>query len=288
MRRDGREWDETRTIRIEAGYLKRADGSAYLEWGTPAKVLKSPGKELNKITGFQEEHDVIIRERKKDVVYEVPERLLEKIDWEYEVIGDSFWGNKVVAAVYGPREPLPRHVGNPYRAVLRYRYSMAPFSVWDRKPPRPSRREIEISKVSAEALQEAVFAENFPMTVIDVFAEILDSNAGTRIAAITAASVALADAGIPMRDMVVGVAVGRAFGQIVVDLTKNEEDAPDAVDMPVAVMPRTEEVVLMQMDGRIPRDQWEEMLELAIKKAKEVYKIQKEALKKKYGGDENE
>ncbi len=55
IRIDGRKADELRPLKIEAGVLKRADGSAYVEWGK----------------------------------------------------------NKVLAAVYGPRECHPRHMQNP-------------------------------------------------------------------------------------------------------------------------------------------------------------------------------
>ena len=68
-RLDGRGFDELRPIKIEAGVLERADGSAYLEWG----------------------------------------------------------GNKILVAVYGPQECLPRHLSDPHKAVLTYRYNMAPF-----------------------------------------------------------------------------------------------------------------------------------------------------------------
>ena len=105
------------------------------------------------------------------------------------------WGqNKVFASVYGPKECLPKHLSNPYRAIVKYNYRMATFSVPDRKNPKPGRREIEISKVSGEALENVIFLEKFPNAAIDVDVEILDSNAGTRIAALTAAAVALADA----------------------------------------------------------------------------------------------
>ncbi|MEM4534824.1 MAG: exosome complex exonuclease Rrp41, partial [Desulfurococcaceae archaeon] len=40
----------------------------------------------------------------------------------------EYGGTKVLAAVYGPREVLPRHIALPDRAVLRVRYHMAPFS----------------------------------------------------------------------------------------------------------------------------------------------------------------
>lgn len=197
------------------------------------------------------------------------------------------WGqNKVIASVFGPREVLPKHLASPYKAIVRYYYRMATFSVSDRKSPKPGRRDIEISKVSGEALERAIFLERFPNTEIDVHVEVFDSNAGTRIAALVAASVALADAGIPMRDMVSGASVGRVAGNIVVDLNKNEEDAPDAVDMPVAVLPNSSEIVLLQMDGLLKKEELDEALAMALEASKKVYEIQKEALKKKYSDAE--
>lgn len=193
------------------------------------------------------------------------------------------WGqNKVLVGVYGPKEALPKHKQNPYKALVRYTYRMATFSVPDRKNPRPARREVEISKVSGEALEKAIFLEKFPNTAIEIYVEILDSNAGTRAAALTAASLAVADAGIPMRDLVCSVGVGKAGGEIILDLNKEEEDAPDAVDIPMAVLPKTEELVLLQMDGLISKPEWQKAVKLGIKGCKQIYEMQKEALRKKF------
>jgi exosome complex component RRP41 len=193
------------------------------------------------------------------------------------------WGqNKVVASVYGPKECLPKHTSNPYKAVIKYIYRMATFSVPDRKNPRPGRREVEISKVSAEALAKAAFVERFPNTAIEVSVQVFDANAGTRVACLVAASCAMADAGIPMKDMVSAISVGRADGHMIVDLTKEEEDAPDAVDAAMAIMPNSEEIVLLQMDGKISAAEWKKMSPLAVKGCKDVYELQKAALKKKY------
>jgi len=198
------------------------------------------------------------------------------------------WGqNKVIVGVHGPKEALPKHKQNPYRGIVRYTYRMAAFSVPDRKNPRPGRREVEISKVSGEALEKAIFLEKFPNTAIDVYVEILDSNAGTRAAALTAASLALADAGIPMRDLVCSVGVGKAGGEIILDLNKAEEDAPDAVDIPMAILPRSEEIVLLQMDGLLSKEEWGKAMKLGIEGCKQVYELQKEALRKKYAGAES-
>ncbi|MCR4369318.1 MAG: exosome complex exonuclease Rrp41 [archaeon] len=199
------------------------------------------------------------------------------------------WGqNKVFAAVYGPRECLPKHTSNPYKAVVKFNYRMASFSVPDRKNPKPGRREIEISKVCGEALERAIFLERFPNTQIDVTVEIVDSNAGSRIAGLVAASVALADAGIPMRDLVSGTGVGKAGGKIIVDLNKDEEDAPDAVDIPLAILPNLDEIVLLQLDGVMTRKEWQESYKMGIEASKKVYEIQKAALKAKYANADAE
>lgn len=221
---DGRKLDELRAIKIEAGVLPNADGSAYLEWGQ----------------------------------------------------------NKVLVGVYGPNEALPKHIQNPYKAIINCQYRMATFSVSDRKSPKPGRRDIEISKVLSEALEKAVFVEKFPNTSISVICTVFDSNAGTRVAALTAASVALADAGIPMKDLVSATGVGKAFGAVILDLNKAEEDAPDAVDVPIAILPNSEEIVLLQMDGPLTPEEWKKVAALGVAGCKKVYEFQKNALKSKY------
>jgi exosome complex component RRP41 len=193
------------------------------------------------------------------------------------------WGkNKVIAAVYGPRECFPKHTQNPYKAKLTYKYSMAPFSVDDRKRPGPDRRSQEISKVSREAFEKIVFSEYFPRTAIDIFVEVLQADAGTRCAALTAASVALADAGIPMRDIIVACAAGKVEDEIVLDLNK-EEDNYGSADLPIAISPRTGEIHLMQMDGLLSEKEFKKAFDLVIKGCLKVNEIQKEALKRKYG-----
>ncbi|MEE8168267.1 MAG: exosome complex exonuclease Rrp41 [Candidatus Hydrothermarchaeales archaeon] len=224
-RLDGRKLDELRKIKIEAGVLKRADGSAYVEWG----------------------------------------------------------GNKVIAACYGPRELHPKHHQRPDKATLRCTYNMAPFSVNDRKRPGPDRRSREISKVTRDALESVVFTHLFPRTAIDVFVEILQAEAGTRCVGITAASLALADAGVPMKDLVVACAAGKIDGKIALDLFDVEDNFGEA-DVPVAMIPRKNEIVLLQMDGNLTTKEFEEAFKLAITGCKKVYELQKEALKARYGG----
>lgn len=223
LRLDRRKVDELRPIKIVAGVLKRADGSAYIEWGE----------------------------------------------------------NKILAAIYGPREVHPKHLQKPAKAIVQCRYNMAPFSVSDRKRPGPDRRSREISKIISEAFTNVVFVEQYPRTTVDVFIEVLQANAGTRCAGLTAASVALADAGIPMRDFITSCAVGKVCDTIILDPSK-EEDNNGQADMPFAIIPRTQEIVLLQMDGNLSYEEFERALELARKTCDEIYQIQKESLRQRY------
>jgi exosome complex component RRP41 len=189
--------------------------------------------------------------------------------------------NKILAAVFGPREMHPKHLALPDRMVLRCRYHMAPFSVQERKSPAPSRREVELSKVIRESLEPSLFVEYYPRTGVDVFVEVLQADGGTRCASITAASLAIADAGIPMRDLVVACAAGKIDDTVVLDLMDTEDKAGVA-DVPVAFMPNLNAVTLLQMDGILAPEEFEKAVNLAIEGCRKLYDIQKEALKTKY------
>ena len=192
------------------------------------------------------------------------------------------WGkNKIVGAVYGPKEMHPKHMLLAERAVLKCRYHMAPFSVDERKNPAPSRREIEISKVIREAIQPALILEDYPRTAIQIYVEVLQSDGGSRVAGITAAALALADAGINMRDLVVGCAVGKVDGKVVLDLN-DTEDKEGSGDMPFAFMPNLNAVTLLQLDGLFTPDEFKQALEMAEMGARKVYELQKDALMRKY------
>jgi exosome complex component RRP41 len=190
-------------------------------------------------------------------------------------------GNKVLAAVYGPREAIPRHTQNPLRAIVNARYNMAAFSVDDRKRPGPDRRSREISKVISEALENVILVENFPRAAIDVNIEVLDAEAGTRCAGLTAAAMALVDAGIPMKDIPVACAAGKIEDQVVLDLGKDEDNLGTA-DLPVAISPRTGEIILLQMDGHLTLEEFDKALDLALKGCHIVSDLQKKAVMEKY------
>ena len=194
------------------------------------------------------------------------------------------------AAVYGPRELHPKFMQNPERGVLRCNYNMLPFSgMGDRVRPGPSRRSREISLITEKALSPVVDLDDFPNAVVDVFIELPQTDAGSRCAGICAASMALADAGIAMKDLVAAVSVGRVGEQVVVDLDYNEEayEGGPVADIPVAFIPSLDKFSLLQMDGEIEPKMLRTALEMGKKACLKLIEIQKKALKEKYQGGNN-
>jgi exosome complex component RRP41 len=198
--------------------------------------------------------------------------------------GSAFveWGaNKVMAAVYGPREVHPRHLQQNNKAVIQCKYNMAAFAVDERKRPGLDRRSQEISKVIGEAFESVVFAEEYPRTSIDIYIEVLQANAGTRCAGLVAASMALADAGIPMVDLLPAVAVGKVAGKIALDLKKEEDNFGEA-DLPMALVPQSGRLVLLQMEGHMTEEELSQALELGVQGCREIYEKMKQALRERY------
>ncbi len=219
-RLDGRDFDTLRPLKITAGVIKNATGSAYLEWGN----------------------------------------------------------NKVLAAVYGPKEVFPKHLANPERAIVNCRYAMAPFSsLEEHGRAGPNRRATEISKVTKEVFENIIMLDQFPNTEIDIFIEILQSDGGTRAAGITAASVALANSGIPIRDMPFAVAGGKINDQLVIDFNKIEDNYSDA-DVPVAISPNLGRILLLQMDGCLTKDEFSRLMDMVEKAGSKIRNAQREAL----------
>lgn len=196
-------------------------------------------------------------------------------------IGDT----TAYAAVYGPRELHPKFRQNPQTGILRCDYNMLPFSGHgERVRPGGSRRSREISMIMENALLPVLDLKDYPNSVVDVFTDLPQTDAGTRCAAICAASMALADAGLSMKDLVTAVAVGKIEDKLVVDLNYEEDayDAGQGTDMPIALLPNSGKITLLQMDGEITKEDLNKMLEMARKACKQIYEVQKQALKDKF------
>src|SRR3989344_1332033 len=187
-----------------------------------------------------------------------------------------------IAAVYGPKPLHPQHMQDPEKGIIRCNYNMLPFSVTERAKPGPSRRSKEISMITENALSGVVDLKRFPGTVIDIEIMILQANASTRCAGINAAAMALAHAGIVMKEMASSVSIGKIDDKIVTDITKEEEDYEEgegATDIPFTLTSNTKKIAHLQLDGKIQTHRLKEAYEAAVKACEKVLDYQTRALK---------
>lgn len=226
-----------------------------------------------------------MKKRKDNRKIDEPRKMEAKVGIVKRATGSAMFkvGNTIaVAAVYGPRSLHPKYLQDPKKGILRVNYNMMAFSGGgERIRPGPSRRSREISMVIEKALSPVLDLKDFPGGVVDVFIEITQSDSGTRCAGICAASLALADAGFPMKDLISAVALGRIGNDVYVDVTKDEEDIENMADVPVAFS-SSGKLTLLQCDGYLTKEQLKKILSLGKKVCLDINKVLGKALLERY------
>ena len=135
-----------------------------------------------------------------------------------------------------------------------HHYNFPPFSTGEVKPLRgQSRREVGHGALAERALEPVIPAqETFPYT-IRVVSEVLSSNGSTSMASVCGSSLALMDAGVPIKAPVAGVAMGLITDEsgrykILTDIQGTEDHLGD-MDFKVAGTPQG--ITALQMDIKI-------------------------------------
>jgi polyribonucleotide nucleotidyltransferase len=143
-------------------------------------------------------------------------------------------------------------VGEERRSFLLH-YNFPPYSVGEAKSLRsPGRREIGHGALARKALVPVLpSAEEFPYT-IRIVSEILSSNGSSSMATVCGGILSLMDAGVPVKDIVAGIAMGLLKeGDNVVILSDILGDEDHAGDMDFKVCGTEKGITAMQMDIKI-------------------------------------
>ncbi|KAI4466531.1 exosome complex component [Holotrichia oblita] len=114
---------------------------------------------------------------------------------------------KVVVSVFDPRE-IPNKNEYSLNGELYCEFKFAPFSCPKRRMHQQDAEEKQNSIVMKQALEPAVCRHEFPNFQVDVYALVLENDGSALSAAITCAGLALAQAGIPMFDIITSVTIG--------------------------------------------------------------------------------
>ncbi|KAG5175397.1 ribosomal protein S5 domain 2-type protein [Tribonema minus] len=180
---------------------------------------------------------------------------------------------KVIAIVKGPHEVSRRSDMLIDKAIVNCEFNLAPFAGSDRRKRRPTdRKTVEMAMSIKAVFEGAVMLELYPRTQIDLYIHLIQTDGGQLPASINAASLALTDAGISMRDMVVSCSAGHVDGQAVMDLNHMEQSHGGAY-VPLAILPRGSEILLAKMEARLPLDIFQEVLATALEACRQVHAI---------------
>ncbi|KAK9702106.1 3prime exoribonuclease family, domain 1 [Popillia japonica] len=187
---------------------------------------------------------------------------------------------KVLAAVYGPHQVR----GNRLKAqadavIINCQFSMAVFSTSERKKrPRGDRKSTELSLHLRQALIAAIEVEKYPWSQIDVYVEVLHADGGIFPACVNAATLALIDAGIPIKEYVCACTASIANNnQAMVDIS-HEEEILGGPTLTIVALPMSEKIVLMEMSQRFHLDHLKSVLEKALEGCKNTKNILDQAV----------
>ncbi|PSN29919.1 Exosome complex component MTR3 [Blattella germanica] len=129
---------------------------------------------------------------------------------------------KVICSAFDPRE-IPRKSDYSLNGELYCEFKFAPFSCSKWKGHQPDAYEKECGLMLRRALEPAVCRHEFPNFQVDVYALVLENDGSALAAAITCAGLALADASVPMYDLVVAATLGIHGEHKFLDPTVEEE-----------------------------------------------------------------
>ncbi len=151
-------------------------------------------------------------------------------------------------------------------------YNFTPFSVGEVRPLRgPARRDIGHGALAERALAAVVPLPDDFLYTIRVVSEVLESNGSSSMATVCGGCLAMMDAGVPIRDMVAGIAMGLILDEerdkavILSDILGDEDHLGD---MDFKVAGTQEGITALQMDIKV-KGISKEILHRALMQAKE-------------------
>ncbi|CAG9813570.1 unnamed protein product [Phaedon cochleariae] len=188
---------------------------------------------------------------------------------------------KVLAAVYGPHQVRGgRSKAQHDTAIINCQFSMAVFSTTDRKKrPRGDRKSTELSMHLQQALEAVIKSELYPWSQIDVYVEVLHADGGIYTACVNAATLALIDAGIPLKEYVCACTASLANNDVPMIDISHQEEIIGGPTLTVAALPMSGKIVLMEMSQRFHMDHLEKVLNKALQGCKDIRQILDEAVR---------
>ena len=175
------------------------------------------------------------------------------------------------------------------RATLDVQVRVAPFaaSSGDRRymNPNTDRRLLEQANLIQQAMEASILMQLHPRSKIEISIVVLADDGGRLCVAINAATLALIDAGIAVRDFVCACSAGLMDDVALVDLNRQElsnYDNTSAVYLPCACMPQRNTIVLAQCESRLSSaETLDRVLKAAMERCQAVFEVMPNAVRER-------
>lgn len=183
---------------------------------------------------------------------------------------------KLLASIYGPYEGETR--SNQDQAVITCDFSMTSYCVSERRlrtfgDAKSQKLQMAIQRV----FQQAVNTESYPKSQIDIYLKLIQSDGNDYCPCVNAATLALINAGIPMKDFVCASTVGYIQSKCLIDLNQQEEQQKSP-QLTLTSMPQRDDIVGLSCESRVHHDIYNDMLDAATRANVQLFERMKEAV----------
>ncbi|KAM1099967.1 hypothetical protein ACFX15_006264 [Malus domestica] len=186
----------------------------------------------------------------------------------------EFGNTKVIVSVFGPRESKKAMM---YSDIGRLNCDVS-YTTFATPVRGQGLDHKEFSSMLHKALGGAIILETFPKTTVDVFALVLESGGSDFPVIISCASLALADAGIMMYDLVASVSVSCLGKNLVIDPILEEESYQDGSLM-LTCIPSRYEVTQLTITGEWSTPKVNEGMQICLDACAKLVVIMRACLK---------
>ncbi|GFU33951.1 exosome complex component RRP41 [Nephila pilipes] len=187
----------------------------------------------------------------------------------------------VLATVYGPHDVIGRKSkALSDRALINCQYRTAPFSTTSRnKSSRNDRRSQEMSNILQASFEAAILTSTYPGSQIDIFFLVLHADGGNCSACINAGTLALINAGIPLKDYLCACSAGFVNETPLMDIN-HYESFLGGTELNLAILKKSELIACDEMTERLHTDHINKIRKIAIQGCKDIYAVLDAAVRK--------
>lgn len=171
---------------------------------------------------------------------------------------------QVVVSVQGPREMSVRSQALHDRALVTCSYSVASFAASQRKESsKGSRHSKELALIVRQTFESVIQTDLYPRSEICIAIDVLQADCDAVCPAINATTLALINAGIPMKSFVTACSAGYMDKKTLLDLNYQERQRNGGCLSVAVEQGEDRKICMARMESKLPLDQLDDVLELA-------------------------